>query len=281
MPETDILNPIAGWDTTLGDSMNPSYGFTRKRANTLLTKKAVGSTPWTRETQNVGHTFELSWLGRTWPCVQRLVQYYEQYQDGYFTVIDHDAGGRHFVGRFTTSVSPVEVSNNKYDVMGVVFEEMPMVPMVSYPSDWNHESILFNLANDFGDQKLATSGAWTPGVIASPQITLGGFLRTTLPTAVMNDPGTANDWATYEFRGYGFQLWMVTGPAQGQVNVYLDGVLVQMVDCYSANAASVQMVLSLPNTSLNIHDLQVVALGTKNAASTGLNVGWYGVQVMR
>ncbi len=280
MPETDILNPSPIWTADIQDSMCPNYGFTRKRPNTLLRKKAVGSTPWTRETQNVGHVFSFSWMTRSWACVQRLVQYYEQYQDGYFTVIDYDGGGRHFVGRFTSEVSPIEAGNGMWDVENVTFEELPMVPMLQYPNDWNHESILFNVSNDFGDQKLATSGAWTPGTVTAPQITLGGILRTSLPNAVMNNPGNANDWATYEYRGYGFQLWMLTGPAQGQANVFLDGSLVQMVDCYAA-VAGVTMVLSHPNVSLDIHDVQVVALGTKNVASTGTAVAWYALQGMR
>ena len=38
MPETDILNPTWTWDSSIEDSMNPDYGFTRKRANTQLRK---------------------------------------------------------------------------------------------------------------------------------------------------------------------------------------------------------------------------------------------------
>lgn len=280
MPETDILNPTTTWESDIEDSMTPDYGFTRKRPSTLLKTKAIGGTPWTRETQNTGHVFTFGWRTRSWACVQRLKQYYEQYQDGFFTIVDWDGGGRNFVGRFTSDIAEVEVGNGTWAVEGVTFEEMPGVPMVTYPSDWNHESILFNVSNDFGDQKLATSGAWTLGAVAAPQITLGGILRTSLPTAVMNDPGTVGDWATYEYRGYGFQLWLVAGPAQGQCNVFLDGTLIQMVDCYNA-VLGVQMLLSVPNAQLNIHDVQVVALGTKNAASTGTGIGWYALQAMR
>ncbi len=282
MPETDILNPTAGWDTALGDSMNPSYGFTRKRASTQLHKKAVGGSPWTRETQNTGHSFSFSWLGRTWACVQRLKQYYEQYEDGYFTIVDWDGGGRHYVGRFTSEVSPTETANNKYDVQGVIFEEMPRVPMVNYPSDWDHDSIFFNVTNNFGDQKLANNGAWTQATLAAaPQITLGGTLRATLSKTVMTDVGTAGDWATYEFRGYGFKLWMVQGPEYGQADVYVDGVFVQTIDCYAATELGAQMVLVAQNTPLDIHRVKVICDGTKNASATATNISWYGLQVMR
>jgi hypothetical protein len=287
MPETDILNPTWVWDESIQDSMNPDYGFARKRASTKLQKKAVGGTPWTRETQNTGHTFQLTWLTRSWACVQRLKQYYEQYEDGYFTIIDHDGGGRHYVGRFTSEVDPVETANDMYTVQNVTFEEMPRVPMVEYPSDWDHDSILFGVTNDFGDQKLAFSGAWTQAAATAPEITLGGIARGTggtlpLPAVQMINPGTtAGDWATYEYRGYGFQLWMVTGPAQGKCDVYIDGVLNSTVDCYSAAAAAVTSVLTITNQFLDIHDVQVVVDATKNAASTAPAIGWYGLQAMR
>src|ERR1700683_3146317 len=215
MPATDILNPVgapAVWDSTIQDSICPDYGFTRKRPTTQLRKKAVGGTPWTRETQNIGHSFSFSWLNRSWECVQRLKQYFEQYEDGVFTVVDWDGGGRQYVGRFTGDEFPmVEVANGMWSVQNLVFDEMPRVAMLEYPSDWDHDSVLFLPWNDFGDQKLATSGAWAQAALtgATPEITLGGFARTTLPSTAMTDSTpTAGDWATFEYRGYGFQLWL-------------------------------------------------------------------------
>lgn len=288
MPETDILNPTAIWAEDIEDSMCPSYGFTRKRASTQLRKKAVGSTPWTRETQNTGHVFSFSWLARSWACVQRLKQYYEQYEDGFFTIIDHDGGGRHFVGRFTSDVEPVETANGTYDVQNVTFEEMPGAPMVSYPSDWDHDSILFGVTNDFGDQKLAYNGAWTQAALgASPAITLGGIARGAanplpLSTTVMNNAGaTAGDWATYEYRGYGFKLWLVTGPAQGQCDLYIDGILNSTIDCYAAGSAAATNVFTLEDLALDIHDIKIVVDATKNGSSSGNAIGWYGLQGMR
>jgi hypothetical protein len=282
MPETDVLNPTAGWDTALGDSMNPSYGFTRKRASTQLHKKAIGGTPWTRETQNTGHTFTFSWLGRTWACVQRLKWYYEQYEDGYFTIKNWDAGGREYVGRFTSEPQEVETANNKWDVQGVTFEEMPQAPMMNYPSDWDHESILFNVTNNRGDMKLATSGAWTPVLLGTaPEITLGGILRTSLSNITMSDPGTLGDWAQYEYRGYGFKLWMVQGAGFGKADVYLDGVLLTTVDCYAATELGAQMVLAQQNVPLDFHRVKVICDATKNGSATTTTISWYGLQVMR
>lgn len=283
MPATDILNPTPGYDATLGDSMSPNYGFDRKRPTTLLRKKPVGGRAYTRETQNTGHTFSLSWIGRTWACVQRLKYYYEQYEDGYFTIIDWDGGGRHFVGRFTGEFNVSETANNKWDVQNLLFEEAPQIAMVQYPSDWDHESVLFLPYNDDGDQKLAWSGAWAQVAgIAAPHITLGGTDRqASLPATIMQHPGApAGDWATYEYRGYGFKLWMLQAPNAGQCDVYLDQVKIQTVDLY-APAAAVAAVLVNANVALDIHDVQVMTTGNKNGASSGTLVQWYALQVMR
>lgn len=286
MPHTDVLNPSAIWTSDIQDSMCPDYGFTRKRASTLLQQKAIGGTPWTRETQNTGHSFSFSWLSRSWVCVQRLKQYYEQYEDGFFTIIDWDGGGRQYVGRFTTEVTETEAGNGRWDVQNVTFEEMPAVPMLEYPSDWDHDSMFFPVNNDFGDQKVATSGSWTQGVIGAPAITLGGIARGAgsypLSTVAMNNSGTtAGDWAAYEYRGYGFKLWLTKGPAQGKADVYVDGVLNSTVDCYSAAVAAPAIALTVEELSLDIHLVKVVVDATHNVSSTAAAIGWYGLQVMR
>lgn len=292
MPASDILNPVgapAAWDATIQDSMCPDYGFQRKRPATQLRKKAVGGTPWTRETQNIGHSFSFSWLNRSWECVQRIKQYFEQYEDGFFTVVDWDGGGRHYVGRFTGPEFPViEAANGMWSVQNLAFDEIPRVPMLEYPSDWDHDSILFLPWNDFGDQKLATSstntGAWAQTNLtgAAPEITLAGIARATLPTTSMeNSAPTAGDWATYEYRGYGFELWLAKGPGYGQCDIYLDNALVQTVDCYAAAELGPQMVLQQQSVVLDIHDVQVTALATKNASASGTAIAWYALQVMR
>jgi hypothetical protein len=280
MPATDILNPTKGWDQQLGDSMNPSFGFTRKRANTQLHKKPVGGIPWTRETQNTGHGFILSWLGRTLAVALKLKWYYEQYEDGCFTFIDWDGSfglkGRHYVGRFTSEVTPVETENNRWDVQGVTFEEMPQTAMVQFPQDWDHEAITLMPFNDFGDQKLATLAA--PTIIAGtgPRIPGGAA------PSYVGLGGVVGNWGCYEYRGYGFKLFLAKGPAYGQCSISLDGAVVDaLVDCYAAADEGAQMVLCQPNVDLDIHRVQVTALGTKNGASTDTNIAWAWLQVMR
>lgn len=280
MPATDILNPTKGWDQKLGDSMNPSFGFTRKRATTQLRKKPVGGVPWTRETQNTGHVFTLSWIGRTLAVAVKLKWYYEQYEDGFFTFIDWDGSfgekGRHYVGRFTSEVTPVETENNRWDMQGVTFEEMPQVSMVEYPQDWDHEAITLLPINDFGEQKLAT--------FAVPTIIVGGGYRPLggAPPSYAGLGGTVGDWGCYEYRGYGFKLFLAKGPTYGQCSISLDGVVIEAtVDCYAAADNGPQIACFRPNVDLDIHRVQATALGTKNGASSSTNIAWAWLQVMR
>jgi hypothetical protein len=300
MPASDILNPTQGWDATLGDSMNPSYGFTRKRANTKLNKKAVGGTPWTRETQNTGHTFQLSWLGRTWACIQRLKWYFEQYEDGLFTIVDWDGGGRQYVGRFTSEVVPTITANNKWDVQQVTFEEIPQQAMLEYPSDWAHDAVVFFINNDFGDQKLAfnsptnlwaqtartaAEGAFLTGA-ATPSYGLAQLIAANAAGALdyvtMDNPGTAaGDWACYEYRGYGFRLYMLQGPALGKCDVSIDSVFYETLNLYAAENTGPAMVLAQPDLPLDFHRVQITVDNTKDPDATGYAVSWYALEVMR
>jgi hypothetical protein len=288
MPATDILNPTTTLEEDIQDSMTPNYGFTRKRASTKLNKKAVGGTPWTRETQNTGHVFNFSWLGRTWACAQRLKWYSEQYEDGFFTIIDWDGGGRQYVGRFTSEVVPVETGNGMWDVQKVTFEEIPQQVMVEYPSDWAHDAIAFFITNDSHDQKLATdssTSAWAQTARASVAGAQGTehVSLATVGTAyvTMDNPGTAGDWACYEYRGYGFRLYMLEGPEFGKADLYIDGVLAETINLYAATEMGPQIVATYQSLPLDIHDIKVICDGTQDPAATGAAVSWYALEVMR
>jgi hypothetical protein len=291
MPASDILNPSPYWQETLQDSMCPNYGFTRKRASTLLNKKPTGSTPWTRETENTGHTFPFSWLQRSTACMKTLKRYYEQYEDGFFTIIDWDdpqpgGPGRHYVGRFTGDFPATETGNGMWDIQNLAFEEMPEVAMIKYPADWDNDAVRFYAYNDFGDQKLATYTSQTVGWAANQRNVLGKAVTT------MDNPaaaGNAGDWATYEYRGYGFKLYLMSGPEFGQCTVYLDSVQVgayagaaaATIDCYTAEDIGPKAVVVQPNVPLDFHRVQVNVSSTKNADATAPTISWHSLEVMR
>ena len=159
MAETDILNPVSKWVDSISDNPSPDYGFTRSRPDVRARVKAPGGAPDSREVQNAGHTFKLGWLNRSYACVQMVMRYAAQYEDGYFTLIDQDGGGRHYVGRFTGDINPVQLGNDSYDLRDLTFEEYPGAPMLQYPTDWDHDAVFLNPFADGGKQNVALSGS--------------------------------------------------------------------------------------------------------------------------
>jgi hypothetical protein len=264
--QLDILNP------TPTHPLNPDYGFQKKRPLTHLNAKANQGAPYFREITDTGHQFSLNWNDKLAGQARKLKWYYEQYRDGFFTLIDHEGGGRHYVGRFSQPVEPVPTSHNHWSVQQVLFDEVPLAPMLIYPGDWQNDAIWRFLLNDFGDRMVAAvSGAWT--LIADPLAKSGNHF---------SDAGiVTTDQACYVYAGYGFQFWAPTGPAYGQGTILLDGSPVGNVDFYSAVASPSTMLLQQQSTSLGIHTVTLQPLNSKNAASTGTTVLWDALKVMR
>src|SRR6185437_15086796 len=99
LAETDILNPRKGYDPQFGDSMNPNYGWSRDLPTTLAMIKPAFGRPYSRESANGGNVYKLNYTRRNLVVTERLKQFFEQFEQGFFTLIDHD-NGRHYVGRF-------------------------------------------------------------------------------------------------------------------------------------------------------------------------------------
>lgn len=273
MPETVILNPSAAWDDSIQDATTPDYGFIRRRPSTRAVTKPAGGQPWSIETSNSGHVFSLGWISRSWLCAQRLKQFFEQYEDGFFTIIDHDGGGRHYVGHFTGEFPIEQKGNDRYDIQGLTFEEIPGVPMLVYPSDWLNDAVDLKTVNDYGSLMCAVSGIW----VQRTQYSADAIPYTTL----YNDGSNPGAWATQEYRGYGFRLYMNQGPSYGQIQIYLDGQDLGVVDLYSPQDLGPQIVLERGTVSLDLHRVKVVVLGSKNGASTSPAVTYSMLTVMR
>jgi hypothetical protein len=266
MPYTDILNP------TPTHPLNPDYGFQRKRPVTHLNAKANQGAPYFREIMDVGHQFSFNWADKLRSHASMLKWYYESYKDGLFTYVDHEAGGREYVGRFSSPVEPVPTSHNHWTIQGVIFDEVPSATMMHYPSDWQHDAIWRLVLNDFGDRMVAAvSGTWTLATVAGSK-----------SAQVFENAGTVTtDQAGYVYAGYGFKLWAPTGPAYGKATVLLDGTSVGTIDLYSASAAPSSCLLTVQNVSLGLHTLALLPLSAKNVSSSGYTVLFDALQVMR
>ena len=271
MSQHAILNPHPT------SPLNPDYGWQKKRPVTHVVAKASMGPAYFREMTDMGHQFVLNW-GTTvdnakMPSdVEQLKYFYEQYRDGFFTLIDHEGGGRHYVGRFTTPVEPIPVSYNHWSVQGVTFEEVPTAPMLRYPGNWQYDAIWRYCISDFGELKVALTPTadWS---IETTGLALNGVDLVSV--------GTAGDQATMSYVGYGFQFWARSGYTSGVAALYLDGVLVTTLDQYAPGAPASAMMWQQLNVPLGLHTVGLLALHTKNAASAGYYVVWDALKVMR
>lgn len=271
MSEKVILNEHVEWDDNIEDSTTPDYGFTWNTPSRSAIAKPSGGRPYSREVTNEGHTFTLSWINRSFLCVQRIRWFYNQFKRGYFTIIDHDGGGRHCVGRFTGNLQIAEAGNDKYVIQNLTFEEIPGVPMLVYPSDWDRDSIIVGPVDDDGMLIPAISGVWS--VTPMP----AGF-----PVVLTNAGTDTSNFATTEYCGYGFRLYMRKGPNQGKAQIAIDGASYgDPIDLYNATDIGLVCVLEVLALSLDFHRVKVSATAQKNAASSATTVTYGYLRVMQ
>ncbi len=270
MPASDILN------TSPTDPLNPDYGWQKKRPTTQSVLKANAGAAYFREITDIGHQFALNWgttndSQKLWTDIARLKRYFEQYRDGYFTLVDYEGNGRQFVGRFTTPVEPIPVGHNRWAAQNVIFEEVPGATMLEYPSDWTNESIWRYCLNDFGEVQPAVDDP-TNWSLSTNSLDAGGYEITS---------GVTSAWAQMAYVGWGCQVWAPQEPDRGIAAVYLDGVSQGTIDQYAASPTQSASLMQIQNVVLGIHILQLVVTGTKNSSSSGYTIAFDSLKIMR
>jgi hypothetical protein len=214
-----------------------------------------------REASNDGHTFKLGWLNRPPAVVQRLKWYFEQYEHGFFTIIDHDGDGRQYVGHFTGEWPRIPNGFLRADVQ-LTFEEAPGAPMLQYPDKWERDAIDLFVNSDWNEQIVSTSGTWVTTVHQADQ-----------PYKTLdNDGARAGEWAQIEYRGYGFQVRAARAPGMGIWQVWLDGVQVGQFDANSAEDDGPAVLFSWGAVPLDIHRIKLVATATTSGTGKALNL---------
>ena len=141
--------------------------------------------------------------------------------------------------------------HNRWTIQGVLFDEIPLSPMLVYPSDWQNDAIWRLTLNDFGDCMVAAvSGNWILTAIAGSKSA----------QCFVDSSAASTDAACYVYQGYGFKLWAPTGPTYGTAQVLLDGVIVGTVNFHSASAIPSSALLTVLNVPLGLHTLMLQPL---------------------
>ena len=274
MPASDILNP------TPSHLLNPDYGWQRKRPVTHIATKANQGPPYFREMTDVGHQFLLNWgitgSEREFHDVNKLKWYYEQYRDGFFTLIDHEGDGRHYVGRFTSPVEPIAIGHNRWSVQQVLFEEVPGVPMVRYPDRWiddhhgKSDAIWRYPVSDFGEVKVAVDNPANWSLLANGAAHGGNLVANLAPIA--------GSWVQMAYVGWGFSCTCSSGLTMGRPK------------CGSMEHSSAPLTITLqPSYNMaweqtNVHSAphrEGGLLGHKKFYVNGTIIAWNGLRVMR
>lgn len=84
--------------------------------------------------------------------------------------------------------------------------------------------------------------------------------------------GTNKAWGSITFKGTAVSLVARTGPDRGQARVYVDGKAIATVSQYAESVTFGTIVWKKTGLSSGKHTVKVVALGTKESASTGTRV---------
>jgi hypothetical protein len=285
MAETDIFNPTNWTAAGLIFNPNPSSGFTRKMgANRQLTRPRLGIYP-TRDIENGGHIFQLGWINTDLTIAERIVQFYHNFKDGYFTLIDQDWNQRQYVGRFMNEPEGGHTANGKWTYQGIQFEEMPRARMLVYPSLALYGHPL-NVADDYLSPRAAlVQGAWA--IQVSPLAPGGSTTSTPSALEAIDVTPAAGDYAATAYTGFGFEMNLRCGAAMGKVTVYLDlvgivvgldlsnGTYVSVATGVTVTPTSVSGVLSyvtvaFTNVWLDLHRVMIQYVGASAAGGVSI-----------
>ena len=270
VPPTNPI-PLKVLNPTPQSDLNFDYGYQKKRPVTHLSTKARAGAPYFRDLTDLIHSFILNWADRPYSAARALKQLYEQNRGGAFIIIDHEAGGREYVGRFSTPVEPVPTMNKSWTIQSVQFDELPGIPMRHYPVSWDLDAVWLDAIDFLGNSQVTVTGTWIEAYEANARLGLD----------VSNPGSDAVSWAQMQYLGYGFQLWARSGPDMGIATVSLDGVQVGTIDFYSAVATRAALVFAYPSVPLGTHRVKLTSLNGKNAASSGTTIVWDSLRVMR
>lgn len=258
MAETDILNPTVRWDEDIDDSIGPDYGFDQLSRSTLATVQPAFGGSWSRAVAINAPSTTFSWVNRSLACIEKLQRWAAQYEDGFFTFIDHDRG-RHYVGRFTGDLHVIEAGNDRWNAQGWTFQVEPLAPMLEYPADFDRWGITVRPVGDDGKARAGVTAA-APNAWARPVAVDNGYGVMVQPRQMTLAASTAGDQLTMEYIGYGFRLSCGIGPTYGSAHLVVDGINVQDLDFSATADGGTQVVYTNVQMPLGAHRVQLVMI---------------------
>ena len=296
MANTDIFNNYIGYHAPLGFNPNWNYGSPRKTAANYGTQRPRFG-PWsTRAVSGAGYSFDLTFVDRPIQQVHYIRNFYEQFQSGFFTLIDYDNGAREHVGRFTTYSDDTQTANMKYTIK-VAFEEIPNCPMRNYPGDWINSAHWINVLDDFGNQRVSTytTGVAQWAILTPGPVSLGSPSQVARGQQMFLNVPKVGDFAQVEYIGWGFRMIFPQAANLGICSLFVDNIpLLTSLDLSSSayvrnNNATVVPILEADNGSLLIqatnlplgrHRVKLVAAATMGGESNSSGVIFPSIQVM-
>jgi len=121
--------------------------------------------------------------------------------------------------------------------------------------------------------KATNRGAWIAGSTFTPAlvqqtsgVVYGGTWATATSTVYSGGTarysGAAGAWASYAFTGRSIEAFLTRGPTRGQVQVYVDGVLISTTDLYAVTATGPVSAFVRTFSTSAAHTIKLVVVGT-------------------
>jgi hypothetical protein len=267
MSEQNILNP------SISSQLNPDYSVKINKPAIIARWQARSGKPFARFLASRGLVWDLQWGNRMFSDADALVQWFNQYEQDFFSYADWDTG-RYYSGQFADQPSIERLGNQRVNI-SAQFIVIPTLAMFQYPSRWGTDSVFFNTQDGFNSLLAKMTGSWASGA--------GGFngWGHSGASSIVYGSSTTNDIAEWLYFGYGFRLWSPSGSANGIGEVSLDGSVLGTFDTYNAVSQVSSVKWTQQSVPLGLHRVKIRVTGTKNASSSGFLIIADAIEVMR
>jgi hypothetical protein len=152
MSEQNILNPNAS------SLLSPDYSLKPTNPRTMARSQARSGRPYAKRVVAKGRVYQLVWNNRPFATYNSLLQWFNQYENDFFSFQDIDRG-RYFSGQFEDEPT-FDVNRNESVTITANFVEIPGLAMYQYPSNWARDAVFIEERDGFGNDVVKLTGTW-------------------------------------------------------------------------------------------------------------------------